>query len=85
MSGPASVWPAKGGDYGSHGASSATKLVVISIAPDSPFVGTDLGVGMTLETINGAVYDSFDGGLYLLKSADGRVVIVASYKYDTGR
>ncbi|KAL7534254.1 hypothetical protein ACHAXR_005762 [Thalassiosira sp. AJA248-18] len=56
----------------------ANTIKIISIALGSIFDGTQLKVGMILNTINGMKYDSFKHGFDMLRTAEGMVTIVAS-------
>ena len=53
-------------------------ILVNSIAPGSLFANTDLKVGMTLRSIDGRGYSSFQEGLALVKGAEGTLTIVAA-------
>ena len=55
-----------------------TTTTITHIAPDSLFVGTNLKVGMTLDTINGTQCDSLENSIGFLKDAEGEVIITAS-------
>ena len=48
------------------------------IAPDSLFAGTDLALGMRIETINGSRF-TYEESVGYLKTVVGQVVIEASY------
>ena len=52
---------------------------VKSIAATSNFHGTPLTVGMRFETINGMGYSSFQGGMELLRNAEGKMIVVFSF------
>ena len=54
-------------------------LKVKSINAPSLFLGTQLTVGMLLETINGEAYATFAEGMELVKNAVGKMVVVASF------
>ena len=55
-----------------------TTTNITHIAPDSLFVGTNLKVSMTLDTINGTQCDSLENSIGFLKDAEGEVIITAS-------
>ena len=54
------------------------EIKVTSIAPDSLFAGTELMVGMKIETVNGGRFARFKQCVDFLKTAVGQLTIVAS-------
>lgn len=57
----------------------SSPIYITYIAPNSLFDGTELEVGMELETVNGTEYDSFAEVVVSLQLVEGYITIVASY------
>lgn len=56
----------------------SSPIYITYITPNSLFDGTELEVGMELETVNGTKYDSFAEVVVSLQLAEGYITIVAS-------
>ena len=56
-------------------AEEGASLEVTSISAGSLFEGSDLKVGMMIQSVNKSTFTSFDQGLALLKEAEGAVTI----------
>ena len=73
------IKPSKDSKLGLGISNNEEGALVTRIAPDSLFAGTDLALGMRIETINGSRFSTYKQHIDYLKTAVGQVVIEASY------